>query len=77
MNTDYFLAPMSPPPCRGITSDLAGVVCQLSRMASSSIRARVGVETLSTHRVNPHPNLPPARGKELAVLRVFVQRNRT
>ena len=32
--------PMSPPPCK--TSDYAGVVCQHSRMASSSIRGRVG-----------------------------------
>ncbi|MCR4304653.1 MAG: fructosamine kinase family protein [Gallionella sp.] len=36
--------PPSPPPCRGITSDLAGVVGQPSRMASSSIRDREGVE---------------------------------
>jgi hypothetical protein len=54
-----------PPPCRGITSDLAGVVCQPSRMASSSIRVGEGVEAQTTHRVYPHPNLPPARGKEL------------
>ncbi|MBI5438224.1 MAG: caspase family protein [Nitrosomonadales bacterium] len=27
-------------------------------------RAREGVETLHSHRANPHPNLPPARGKE-------------
>jgi hypothetical protein len=57
------LAVTFPPPC--ITSDLAGVVCQPSRMASSSIRgrARVGVEMCYSHRANPHPKLPPARGK--------------
>jgi len=55
------------PHCRGITSDLAGVVCQPSRMASSPIRAREGVEAQSSHQtesVYPHPNLPPTRGKE-------------
>jgi len=61
-----------PPPCRGITSDLAGVVCQPSRMASGSIRAGEGVEAQISHQVYPHPSLPPARGKELSAESVEV-----
>ena len=59
----------SPPPLRGITNDLADVVCQPSRMASISIRVREGVEFLSnleSERVHPHPDLPLERGKELS-----------
>ncbi len=64
----------SPPhPGRGITSDLAGVVGQPSRMASSSIRAGEGAGTQPHHSVDnshPHPSGPLAslspsyRGKE-------------
>ena len=35
-------------------------------------RAREGVETPLSHRVYPHPNLPPARGKELSAESVEV-----
>lgn len=52
------------PPSRGITGDLAGVVCQPSRMASSSIRVRVGVDSVDHHQSNPHSDLPLAWGKE-------------
>jgi Ni,Fe-hydrogenase III large subunit/Ni,Fe-hydrogenase III component G len=57
------------PPCSGLTSDLAGVVCQPSRMASSSIRAGVGEEA----GVHPHPDLPPEMGKEYSDNYPFVQ----
>jgi len=50
-----------PPPLRGITSDLAGEVCQPSRMASSSIRVGEGVEAM--HSDNSTPILPfPLQG---------------
>lgn len=52
-----------PPPLRGITSDLAGVVCQPSRMASSSIRVREGVEIADFHDSTPILTFPLQRGR--------------
>ncbi len=46
------------PPGRGITSDLAGVVGQPSRMASSSIKVGMGVESKDTSASTPSLTLP-------------------
>ncbi len=53
------------PPCRGITSDLAGVVCQPSRMASSSTKAGIGVEQWDNTASTPSLTLPLQRGGDI------------
>jgi phosphoribosylformylglycinamidine synthase len=58
------------PPSRGITSDLAGVVGQPSRMASSSTKVGMGVEESGARQAStPSPALPLQGGGDSSVVR--------
>jgi phosphoribosylformylglycinamidine synthase len=58
------------PPSRGITSDLAGVVGQPSRMASSSTKVGMGVEESGAGQAStPSPALPLQGGGDSSVVK--------